>query len=60
MLFFRHEDGRMQIIPKKGGQKVKRVYIKQIGSLGHWVKNVHYVTLWAQRLRPYRRAWCDW
>jgi hypothetical protein len=34
--------------------------IEDKGSLGHWVKNVHYVTLWAQRLRPYRRAWCDW
>ncbi len=26
---FRHEDGRMQTIPKKGGQKVKKVYIPE-------------------------------
>jgi predicted RNA binding protein YcfA (HicA-like mRNA interferase family) len=30
---FRHLDGRMQIIPKKGGKKVKQVYIKQIIKL---------------------------
>ncbi|MFM7907283.1 MAG: type II toxin-antitoxin system HicA family toxin, partial [Microcystis sp.] len=30
---FRHGDGRMQTIPKKGGQKVKKVYIKQIIKL---------------------------
>jgi len=23
------------------------------GSLGHWLKNVQNVTLWAQALRPY-------
>jgi predicted RNA binding protein YcfA (HicA-like mRNA interferase family) len=27
---FRHEDGRMQVIPKVGGKKVKKVYIVQI------------------------------
>lgn len=30
---FRHPDGRMQIVPKKGGKTVKRVYIKQIIKL---------------------------
>ncbi|MFM6282651.1 MAG: type II toxin-antitoxin system HicA family toxin [Dolichospermum sp.] len=30
---FRHEDGRIQIVPKKEGQKVKGIYIKQIVKL---------------------------
>lgn len=30
---FRHKDGRMQIVPKKHGQKVKGAYIKQIVKL---------------------------
>ncbi|MBD2690245.1 type II toxin-antitoxin system HicA family toxin [Anabaena catenula] len=30
---FRHEDGRIQIVPKKEGQKVKVIYIKQIVKL---------------------------
>jgi predicted RNA binding protein YcfA (HicA-like mRNA interferase family) len=30
---FRHEDGRMLVIPKAGGQKVKRVYIRKIITL---------------------------
>ncbi|MBK1989203.1 type II toxin-antitoxin system HicA family toxin [Sphaerospermopsis aphanizomenoides BCCUSP55] len=30
---FRHEDGRIQIVPKKDGQKVKGIYIKQIVKL---------------------------
>jgi hypothetical protein len=29
------------------------VALKEMGSLEHWVKNVHDATLWAQRLRPY-------
>ena len=30
---FRHEDGRIQVVPKKEGQKVKGIYIKQIVKL---------------------------
>lgn len=30
---FRHPDGRRQIVPKKHGQRVKEVYIKQIINL---------------------------
>lgn len=30
---FRHTDGRMQTVPKKHGQKVKKAYIKQIVKL---------------------------
>ncbi|HEY9826611.1 MAG TPA: type II toxin-antitoxin system HicA family toxin [Stenomitos sp.] len=30
---FRHEDGRMISIPVKGGQKVKKIYIKKINEL---------------------------
>ncbi|MGA9378328.1 MAG: type II toxin-antitoxin system HicA family toxin [Phormidium sp.] len=30
---FRHEDGRMQPIPKQGGKKVGKRYIKQIIKL---------------------------
>lgn len=30
---FRHEDGRMQSVPKKNGRKVKEAYIKQIVKL---------------------------
>ena len=32
-VIFRHKDGRMQSVPKKNGQKVKEVYIKQIVKL---------------------------
>jgi predicted RNA binding protein YcfA (HicA-like mRNA interferase family) len=30
---FRHEDGRMITIPKKGGQKVKGFYVKQVNKV---------------------------
>ncbi len=30
---FQHEDGRTQIVPKQGGKKVGKVYIKQIVEL---------------------------
>lgn len=30
---FGHEDGRTQIVPKQGGKKVGKVYIKQIIKL---------------------------
>ncbi len=30
---FRHPDGRMISIPKKGGQKVKGIYIKKINQI---------------------------
>jgi predicted RNA binding protein YcfA (HicA-like mRNA interferase family) len=32
-IIFRHEDGRMQSVPKKSGRKVKGIYIKQIIKL---------------------------
>lgn len=30
---FRHKDGRMIVIPKKSGNKVKKIYIKKVISL---------------------------
>ena len=30
---FRHKDGRMIVVPKKSGNKVKRIYIKKVIKL---------------------------
>lgn len=30
---FRHKDGRMIVVPKKSGSKVKRIYIRRVTDL---------------------------